>query len=62
MKKIKALNVTIDDSDRAKYKYIILREYEGEYWYYSMTNDLLNASAIIKEITNGVVVELRDVI
>ena len=63
---IKVRNVCITDTTRKNYKYIVVRECinyrdEIEYWFYNFTNDLYSATMMIREIENGVVLELQNV-
>lgn len=63
---IKVRNVCITNATRKNYKYIVVRECrnyhdEIEYWFYNFTNDLYSATMMIREIENGVVLELQNV-
>ena len=63
---IKVRNVCITNETRKNYKYIVVRECrnyhdEIEYWFYNFTNDLYSATMMIREIENGVVLELQNV-
>ena len=63
---IKVTNVCITHATRKNYKYIVVRECrnyhdEIEYWFYNFTNDLYSATMMIREIENGVVLELQNV-
>jgi len=65
---IKVKNVCIPQITREHYKYIVVHESENkqtgetEYLFYNFTNDLYSASMSIREIENGVVLELGNVV
>lgn len=45
----------------ANYKYAVIRNVDGEYWYYAAYNDLSDAMATAQEIGNGTVTETAKV-
>jgi len=66
-KTFKVRNVCITKENREYYKYIVIRECENyrgvmEYWYYMFTNDLYEATMAMREIGNGIVLELENVV
>lgn len=60
--KTKIKNICITSENRNNYKYIIVRECGNDLWFYDFSNDLQSASRICREIQNGLVYELDQVI
>ena len=64
MDKVKVRNVEHYTSAKERgTKYAIIRAHQGEWWFYRWSDNLFDASIVIKnDITNGVIVEFDNII
>ena len=64
MDKVKVRNVEHYASAKERgTKYAIIREHQGEWWFYCWCDSLIEASITIKnDITNGIIVEFDSII
>lgn len=61
--KIVVQNIAIADSMRKRYKYMIIREVEGTYWFYAYANNLFLATRCATfELRNGLVIETENAV
>lgn len=57
---VKVLNVNITPSNREYYRYVIVREWNDDLWFYAFANSLSMATRICREIENGVVLAIEN--
>lgn len=60
--KIQVRNVSNVPDYRSRYKYVIIREAEGEYWFYNFSNNLYHASKVARLLGNGFVIEVENML
>jgi hypothetical protein len=54
-------NVNNVSKDFLNYKYSVIRDCDGEYWYYGSYNSLEQAQDVCNEIGNGLIVESKNI-